>query len=101
MLQPTTRFDTTRPRAIAIWLFVVAAMILAIVAVGGNTRLTESGLSITQWRHKKGHSEQVLTLSEHRKLLKRSGSSGWTRTSNPPVNSRMLAALRRENKKKD
>ena len=57
MLQPTTRFDTTRPRAIAIWLFVVAAMILAIVAVGGNTRLTESGLSITQWRHKKGHSK--------------------------------------------
>ena len=50
MLQPTTRFDTTRPRAIAIWLFVVAAMILAIVAVGGNTRLTESGLSITQWK---------------------------------------------------
>ena len=40
--------------------------------------------------HKKGHSEQALTLSEHRKLLKRSGSSGWTRTSNPPVNSRML-----------
>ena len=40
--------------------------------------------------HKKGHSEQALTLSEHRKLLKLSGSSGWTRTSNPPVNSRML-----------
>ena len=40
--------------------------------------------------HKKGHSETPLTLSEHRKLLKRSGSSGWTRTSNPPVNSRML-----------
>ena len=40
--------------------------------------------------HKKGHSETPLTLSEHRKLLKLSGSSGWTRTSNPPVNSRML-----------
>ena len=40
--------------------------------------------------HKKGHSESALTLSEHRKLLQTSGSSGWTRTSNPPVNSRML-----------
>ena len=40
--------------------------------------------------HKKGHSDPPLSLSEHRKLLKLSGSSGWTRTSNPPVNSRML-----------
>ena len=38
------------PRAIATWLFVVAAMILAIVAIGGITRLTESGLSITEWK---------------------------------------------------
>ena len=40
--------------------------------------------------HKRGHSEQPRTLSEHRKLLKVNGSSGWTRTSNPSVNSRML-----------
>lgn len=40
--------------------------------------------------HKKGHTENAPTLSEHRKLLKLNGSSGWTRTSNPPVNSRML-----------
>lgn len=39
-----------RPRAIAAWLFLVAAMIVAIVAVGGITRLTESGLSITEWK---------------------------------------------------
>ncbi len=38
-----------RPRAIAAWLFVVAAMVFAMVAVGGITRLTESGLSITRW----------------------------------------------------
>jgi cytochrome c oxidase assembly protein subunit 15 len=38
-----------RPRALARWLFVVAAMIVAIVVVGGITRLTESGLSITRW----------------------------------------------------
>ncbi len=48
MLQMTQ--SSTRPRAIALWLLVVAAMILAIVAVGGITRLTESGLSITQWK---------------------------------------------------
>nr|WP_225883503.1 COX15/CtaA family protein [Sphingomonas aliaeris] len=34
----------------ATWLFVVAAMIVMIVMVGGITRLTESGLSITEWK---------------------------------------------------
>jgi cytochrome c oxidase assembly protein subunit 15 len=38
-----------RPRAISAWLLVVAAMVLAIVVVGGITRLTESGLSIVRW----------------------------------------------------
>src|SRR6476646_5388784 len=38
-----------RPRAIATLLFVVAAMVFAMVVVGGITRLTESGLSITRW----------------------------------------------------
>ena len=37
-------------RAVAIWLFVVAAMVFAMVIVGGSTRLTNSGLSITQWK---------------------------------------------------
>ncbi len=37
-------------RAIRLWLYVVAAMVLAIVLVGGATRLTESGLSITEWK---------------------------------------------------
>jgi cytochrome c oxidase assembly protein subunit 15 len=38
-----------RPRAIAIWLMLVAAMVFAMVVIGGITRLTESGLSITRW----------------------------------------------------
>ncbi|QIG55408.1 heme A synthase [Altererythrobacter sp. BO-6] len=38
-----------RPQALANWLYVVAAMVVVIVMVGGITRLTESGLSITQW----------------------------------------------------
>lgn len=32
------------------WLLCVAALVVLIVAVGGITRLTESGLSITQWK---------------------------------------------------
>ncbi|MBO9670643.1 MAG: COX15/CtaA family protein [Sphingobium sp.] len=39
-----------RPRALASWLFSIAALILVIVVIGGITRLTESGLSITQWK---------------------------------------------------
>jgi heme a synthase len=32
------------------WLFAVAVMVFLIVVVGGITRLTESGLSITEWK---------------------------------------------------
>lgn len=38
------------PRAIARWLLSVAALVFIMVVVGGITRLTESGLSITQWK---------------------------------------------------
>lgn len=37
-------------RAVRIWLWLVAAGIFAMVIVGGATRLTESGLSITEWK---------------------------------------------------
>ena len=37
-------------RAVRVWLFAVAALITLIVLVGGATRLTESGLSIVEWR---------------------------------------------------
>jgi cytochrome c oxidase assembly protein subunit 15 len=37
-------------RAIRLWLWVVAALVIALVLVGGATRLTESGLSIVEWR---------------------------------------------------
>src|SRR5688500_10282742 len=39
-----------RPVAIARWLLVIAGLVVAMVAVGGITRLTESGLSITEWK---------------------------------------------------
>ena len=38
------------PRALVAWLWIVAAMVFAMVIVGGATRLTESGLSITEWK---------------------------------------------------
>jgi cytochrome c oxidase assembly protein subunit 15 len=46
----TSPADSPRPKAIAIWLLVVAALVVLMVSVGGITRLTESGLSITQWK---------------------------------------------------
>lgn len=47
--ESTTRQIASR-RAIAAWLFVVAGLIAAMVIVGGLTRLTDSGLSITEWK---------------------------------------------------
>ena len=41
---------TARPRQLANWLFAVAALVVIMVVVGGITRLTESGLSITEWK---------------------------------------------------
>lgn len=40
---------TARPAAIARWLLLIAGLVFAMVVVGGITRLTESGLSITRW----------------------------------------------------
>lgn len=38
-----------RPLALSNWLLLVAALVFLMVVVGGITRLTESGLSITRW----------------------------------------------------
>ncbi|WP_184720068.1 COX15/CtaA family protein [Caulobacter sp.] len=46
----TSFLRSDRSRPVAIWLFIVAAMVFAMVVVGGATRLTDSGLSITQWK---------------------------------------------------
>ena len=37
------------PRAVAVWLLAVAALVFLMIVVGGITRLTESGLSIVRW----------------------------------------------------
>ncbi|HVM37133.1 MAG TPA: COX15/CtaA family protein [Sphingomicrobium sp.] len=44
------RNATPRPSALANLLLFVAGLVFAMVVVGGITRLTESGLSITEWR---------------------------------------------------
>jgi len=46
---PTPRQVASR-RAIAWWLLAVAGLIAVMVVVGGLTRLTDSGLSITAWK---------------------------------------------------
>jgi cytochrome c oxidase assembly protein subunit 15 len=45
---PVRRRDSRR--AIALWLMALFALVAAMIAVGGLTRLTDSGLSITEWR---------------------------------------------------
>lgn len=37
-------------RAVRVWLYLLAFLVIVMVAVGGATRLTGSGLSITEWR---------------------------------------------------
>jgi cytochrome c oxidase assembly protein subunit 15 len=37
-------------RAIRVWLWLLFALVVVMIAVGGLTRLTDSGLSITEWR---------------------------------------------------
>lgn len=41
--------DRRAARRMAIWLYVMCGLVAAIVTVGGATRLTDSGLSITEW----------------------------------------------------
>ncbi len=49
-LSETTPRATSSDRAIALWLFACCAMIFLMVVIGGITRLTESGLSMTEWQ---------------------------------------------------
>lgn len=55
MSQPTAaalpqKSSIGRPIAISNWLYSVAFLVFIMVIVGGITRLTESGLSITEWK---------------------------------------------------
>ncbi len=50
VLQATYPEELDHARAIRLWLYAVAALVFIMVLVGGATRLTESGLSITEWQ---------------------------------------------------
>jgi cytochrome c oxidase assembly protein subunit 15 len=43
-----------RSRPVAVWLFILAGLVLAMIVLGGATRLTHSGLSITEWKPIRG-----------------------------------------------
>lgn len=51
---PTRETTSTAPvrstNPVRVWLYTLAILVVAMVAVGGATRLTGSGLSITEWR---------------------------------------------------
>ena len=50
MRDPERLQSQIRPLPIARWLLAVALLVTLIVVIGGITRLTESGLSITEWK---------------------------------------------------
>ena len=41
--------NRARPGQLSVWLFVIAAVVLVMIVVGGTTRLTQSGLSMVNW----------------------------------------------------
>src|SRR5215470_16088955 len=49
-MPPAVSSASSSTRALRLWLSVVAGLIFAMVLVGGATRLTESGLSIVEWK---------------------------------------------------
>ncbi|TPG43670.1 heme A synthase [Sphingomonas koreensis] len=58
----------------AAWLFAVAGLIVAMVVIGGITRLTESGLSITEWQPISGvippltHAEWIAEFDNYKRI---------------------------------
>jgi cytochrome c oxidase assembly protein subunit 15 len=42
-----------RDRSVGVWLLVICVLVTAMILVGGATRLTDSGLSITEWNFMK------------------------------------------------
>lgn len=47
---PTSPLPVLSPPAVGRWLLFSSTLVFAIIVVGGVTRLTESGLSMTEWR---------------------------------------------------
>ena len=49
-MTPTSPYTRNYTRPMAIWLVICAAMVFAMVLLGGATRLTDSGLSMVEWK---------------------------------------------------
>ncbi len=60
--------------AIAIWLFMMCGLVALMVLVGGATRLTDSGLSITEWKPVTGaipplsHSDWLVEFEKYKQI---------------------------------
>ncbi|MEF3366009.1 COX15/CtaA family protein [Methylocystis sp. 9N] len=73
---PAIKPYATEENAIAVrnWLWLVAALVFLMVIVGGATRLTESGLSIVQWKPVTGvlpplsHKEWLEAFDEYKQI---------------------------------
>ncbi len=73
---PEVRHHTTEENAIGVrnWLWVVAALVFLMVIVGGAMRLTESGLSIVEWKPVTGalpplsHKEWLEAFEDYKKI---------------------------------
>jgi cytochrome c oxidase assembly protein subunit 15 len=50
IVQTAQNFQPNPQRSLALWLFGCAGLVFLMVIIGAITRLTESGLSITEWR---------------------------------------------------
>ncbi len=50
MAAASIRSEKNVPHSVAVWLFLCAGMVLAMMVIGAITRLTESGLSMVEWR---------------------------------------------------
>jgi heme a synthase len=48
--QQQQQLPVLSPPAVGNWLLLSSTLVIAVIVVGGVTRLTESGLSITEWR---------------------------------------------------
>ena len=64
-----SRAGTTVNRAVVIWLFAMAALVFAMVVLGGVTRLTGSGLSMVDWQPLTGFWPPMSGASDCRRVI--------------------------------
>jgi len=75
--------NPARPLALVRWLAFVAALIVAIVVVGGITRLTESGVSITEWNVVSGTLPPLSDADWMREFAKYQQTPQYTQVNGP------------------